>query len=89
MRTLLRNPVWVIFGLIQPVLYLALFGPLLSRHQRRRAVAATNAWQVFVPGPAGAAGASSAPVFAGFGIIQELRRASSSASGSRRPAGCR
>jgi ABC-2 type transport system permease protein len=30
MRTLLRNPVWVIFGLIQPVLYLTLFGPLLT-----------------------------------------------------------
>ncbi len=31
MRILLRNPVWVIFGLTQPILYLVLFGPLLKR----------------------------------------------------------
>ena len=30
MRILLRNPVWVIFGLTQPILYLVLFGPLLK-----------------------------------------------------------
>ena len=29
MRSLLRNPVWVFFGLSQPILYLVLFGPLL------------------------------------------------------------
>jgi ABC-2 type transport system permease protein len=29
MRQLLRNPFWLIFGLTQPILYLALFGPLL------------------------------------------------------------
>jgi hypothetical protein len=27
----LRNPAWVIIGLIQPILYLAFFGPLLSK----------------------------------------------------------
>lgn len=31
MRYTLRKPSWVIFGLMQPLLYLALFGPLLSR----------------------------------------------------------
>jgi ABC-2 type transport system permease protein len=30
MRKSLRNPAWVIIGIVQPVLYLALFGPLLS-----------------------------------------------------------
>jgi ABC-2 type transport system permease protein len=30
MRQLIRNPVWVFFGLTQPVLYLVLFGPLLK-----------------------------------------------------------
>ena len=30
MRQLLRNPVWVFFGLTQPILYLVLFGPLLK-----------------------------------------------------------
>ena len=27
---LLREPVWIIMGLVQPLLYLALFGPLLE-----------------------------------------------------------
>ena len=27
----LRNPAWVIIGLIQPILYLAFFGPLFAR----------------------------------------------------------
>ncbi|MDN5855320.1 MAG: ABC transporter permease, partial [Actinomycetia bacterium] len=30
LRSNLRNPVWVIIGLSQPVLYLVLFGPLLE-----------------------------------------------------------
>ena len=30
MRLSLRNPMWVIIGLIQPILYLVLFGPLLK-----------------------------------------------------------
>ena len=29
MRLSLRNKVWLIIGLMQPLLYLALFGPLL------------------------------------------------------------
>jgi len=31
LRLSLRNPVWVVVGLSQPLLYLALFGPLLTR----------------------------------------------------------
>ena len=30
LRIALRNPAWVIIGLVQPVLYLSLFGPLLE-----------------------------------------------------------
>jgi len=30
MRLSPRNPVWVILGLIRPILYLTLFGPLLE-----------------------------------------------------------
>ena len=29
-RLALRQPAWVIVGLMQPILYLALFGPLLK-----------------------------------------------------------
>jgi ABC-2 type transport system permease protein len=71
MRTLLRNPVWVAFGLIQPVLYLALFGPLLT-NVSGGGLSGPSAWKVFVPGlllQLAIFGAG----FAGFGIIQELR----------------
>jgi ABC-2 type transport system permease protein len=71
MRILLRNPVWVFFGLTQPVLYLALFGPLL-KNVTGGGLGGDNAWRVFVPGlllQLAIFGAG----FAGFGIIQELR----------------
>ena len=71
MRILLRNPVWVIFGLTQPVLYLVLFGPLLTS-VRGGGLGGDDSWRVFVPGlllQLAIFGAG----FAGFGIIQELR----------------
>ena len=71
MRILLRNPVWVFFGLTQPVLYLALFGPLL-KNVTGGGLGSDNAWRVFVPGlllQLAIFGSG----FAGFGIIQELR----------------
>lgn len=71
MKILLRNPVWVIFGLTQPILYLVLFGPLLTK-VRGGGLGGDDAWRVFVPGlllQLSLFGAG----FAGFGIIQELR----------------
>ncbi len=71
MKILLRNPVWVIFGLTQPILYLVLFGPLLTK-VRGGGLGGDDAWRVFVPGlllQLALFGAG----FAGFGIIQELR----------------
>ncbi|MGX7677460.1 ABC transporter permease [Jatrophihabitans sp. DSM 45814] len=71
MRLLLRNPVWIFFGLTQPVLYLALFGPLL-KNVRNGGLGGSASWSVFVPGlllQLAIFGAG----FAGFGIIQELR----------------
>jgi ABC-2 type transport system permease protein len=71
MRILLRNPVWVFFGLTQPILYLALFGPLLE-NVSGGGLGSDNAWRIFVPGlllQLAIFGAG----FAGFGIIQELR----------------
>ena len=38
MRLSLRNPAWVIIGLVQPILYLAFFGPLLSTIARSGAL---------------------------------------------------
>jgi ABC-2 type transport system permease protein len=71
MRILLRNPVWVFFGLTQPILYLVLFGPLLTR-VRGGGLGGDAAWRVFVPGLLMQLGIFGAG-FAGFGIIQELR----------------
>jgi ABC-2 type transport system permease protein len=71
MRILLRNPVWVIFGLTQPILYLVLFGPLLTQ-VRGGGLGGDDSWRIFVPGlllQLAIFGAG----FAGFGIIQELR----------------
>ncbi|MEP6851642.1 MAG: ABC transporter permease [bacterium] len=71
MRILLRNPVWVFFGLTQPVLYLVLFGPLL-KNVSGGGLGGDDAWRIFVPGlllQLAIFGAG----FAGFGIIQELR----------------
>lgn len=31
LRLMLRQPAWLIIGLIQPILYLVFFGPLLTR----------------------------------------------------------
>lgn len=71
MRQQVRNPVWVFFGLTQPILYLVLFGPLL-KNVSGGGLGGNASWSVFVPGlllqlcifTGG---------FAGFGIIQELR----------------
>lgn len=73
MRLSLRNPVWVVIGLTQPVLYLSLFGPLLKRVvQATPGLPPGDAWQIFVPGllvQLGVFGAS----FVGFGLIAEYR----------------
>jgi ABC-2 type transport system permease protein len=71
MRILLRNPVWVFFGLTQPIIYLVLFGPLL-KGVTGGGLGGDNSWRIFVPGlllQLAIFGAG----FAGFGIIQELR----------------
>jgi ABC-2 type transport system permease protein len=74
MRQTLRNPVWMFFGIIQPLMYLGLFAPLLVK------VAGSTpgfphggAYNVFVPGllvQLGLFGASGV----GFGLIAELRQ---------------
>jgi ABC-2 type transport system permease protein len=68
----LRNPVWVVIGVIQPVFYLLLFAPLLDGISRAPGFPAGGAYNVFVPGlliQLGLFGASGV----GFGLIAELR----------------
>jgi ABC-2 type transport system permease protein len=75
MRLSLRNPAWVVIGLIQPVLYLAFFGPLLNRVFRTGVPglpSSANAYGFFVPGlliQLGLFGAA----FVGFSIIADWR----------------
>ena len=71
MRILLRNPVWVVFGLTQPIIYLVLFGPLL-RNVSGGGLGGDQSWRIFVPGLLTQLAIFGAG-FAGFGIIQELR----------------
>jgi ABC-2 type transport system permease protein len=71
MRILVRNPVWVFFGLSQPILFLVFFGPLL-KNVTGGGLGGNGSWSIFVPGlllQLAIFGAS----FAGFGTIQELR----------------
>jgi len=68
----LRNPVWVVIGLTQPILYLAFFGPLAIKMPMMRNLGGANPWQIYVPGllvQLGLFGAS----FVGFGIIADWR----------------
>jgi ABC-2 type transport system permease protein len=74
LRLSLRNPAWVIIGLVQPILYLAFFGPLLARIAKSGAlgVPANNPYSFFVPGlliQLGLFGAA----FVGFTIIADWR----------------
>src|SRR3954465_8486672 len=71
MRILLRNPVWVAFGLTQPIIYLVLFGPLLKKVSGG-GLGGDNSWRIFVPGLLMQLAIFGAG-FAGFSIIQELR----------------
>ena len=74
LRLSLRNPAWVVIGLIQPILYLAFFGPLLTRVASGGlpGFPAGNAYSFFVPGlliQLGLFGAA----FVGFTIISDWR----------------
>ncbi|TDD63545.1 ABC transporter permease [Actinomadura darangshiensis] len=72
LRQTLRSKVAVVFGAVQPLLYLVLFGPLLSDLVDVRGFGAGNAWQVFVPGVLIQLALFGAG-FVGFGLIADLR----------------
>src|ERR1700738_3381968 len=72
MGLFLRNPVWVVIGVIQPIFYLLLFAPLLEGISHSPGFPQGGAYNVFVPGlliQLGLFGASGV----GFGLIAELR----------------
>jgi ABC-2 type transport system permease protein len=67
----IRQPVWIIFGIMVPLLYLFLFGPLLEG-ATQAAGAGENAFNWFVPGLLVQI-AMYGTAFGGFGLIAELR----------------
>ncbi len=70
-QLLLRNPVWVFVGVFQPVMYLLLFAPLLTKALRGVPTQA-EAYKLFVPGLLVLL-AIFGGLFQGFGLIAELR----------------
>ena len=70
MRLALRNPAWLVISLLQPVLYILLFGPLLEPISGQ--LGTGNAYQLFVPGILVQLGIFGA-LFVGFGLIAEYR----------------
>jgi ABC-2 type transport system permease protein len=67
----LRQPTWLVFGIMYPVLYLVLFGPLLDGAVSQ-AGAGVSAYNWFVPGLLVQV-ALFGSAFVGFGLIAELR----------------
>jgi ABC-2 type transport system permease protein len=68
----IHNPVWVAVGVVQPLLYLILFAPLLKSIARTPGFPSGGAYNVFVPGllvQLGMFGAAGV----GFSLIAELR----------------
>ena len=69
---LMHNPVWIALGVLQPILYLVLFAPLLKPLAQMRGFPPGGAYNVFVPGllvQLGMFGAAGV----GFSLISELR----------------
>lgn len=68
----LRNPVWIVFGLFQPLCFLLLFAPLLEKLTSNPAFGNANSLTVFTPGlliMIALYGTS----FVGFGLIDDIR----------------
>jgi ABC-2 type transport system permease protein len=70
MQLMLRQPVWLIVGVVQPLFYLLLFAPLLKPALGVQTNA--EAYKLFVPGLLVLL-AMFGSLFTGFGLIAELR----------------
>ncbi|GAB2547580.1 ABC transporter permease [Nocardia heshunensis] len=71
LRANLRNPVWVIIGLMQPIIYLVLFGPLVKGVSSSFGPG-VDPWKILTPALVIQTGLFGA-LFVGFGIVAELR----------------
>lgn len=74
LRLSMRSPAWVVIGLVQPVIYLAFFGPLLVRLARDVAPGfpGGDSWRFFVPGLLVQLGLFGS-AFVGFAVIADWR----------------
>ncbi len=72
MRITLRNPVRVFFGLLQPILYLLLFAPLLDPLTGRLGIPGSSGLAAFTPGVIVMIGLFGA-TFVGFSLIAQIR----------------
>jgi ABC-2 type transport system permease protein len=74
MLLVIRTPVWIAVGLIQPIVYLTLFAPMLKQALTADGEPSTyaNAYMVYVPGLLVAI-ATFGGFFSGFGLLAELR----------------
>jgi ABC-2 type transport system permease protein len=72
LRQKLRNPIWIVMSLAQPVLYLALFGPLLGPITRVPGFPPGSQWQVLTPGLV-VMMVLFGTAFVGFGLISDYR----------------
>jgi ABC-2 type transport system permease protein len=70
--TTLRTPAWVILGLIQPVLYLLLFAPLLEGLEHAPGFPPGGAFNVFTPGLL-IMTSLFGTAFVGYGLLADLR----------------
>ncbi len=71
-RITLRNPVWIIFGLFQPLCFLLLFAPLLEKISGNPAFGTGNSLTVFTPGLLIMIALYST-AFVGFSLIDDIR----------------
>lgn len=71
LRANLRNPLWVIIGVMQPIIYLVLFGPLVKGVSGSFGPGA-DPWKILTPALVIQIGLFGA-LFVGFGIVAELR----------------
>lgn len=71
-RLSMRNPVWILFGMFQPVVFLAFYGPLMTSALAEPGISPEETWQIFVPGVLVQLSLFGT-AFVGFAVIAEWR----------------
>ncbi|OXM51820.1 ABC transporter permease [Amycolatopsis alba] len=72
MLAALRNPTWLAIGIMQPLLYLFFFGPLLVKSLNNQGLSDVDGWMIFTPAII-AQLALFGSSFVGFGLLAEYR----------------